>query len=350
MARPNPLAVFPKLMHAMSRSRDTDGELIVSSFRRAPWNLADLGLGLAIILACRFLPAFYYDWFNWLPEVPRFIVVSSIPMLVLVLTPKWLAKARQSTVRMTAPDMSMLLQEAVVAIPVVLAIVVVVVITNVVYNVITGDSLGTVPRVAYAYSQGEVVAYLLMSFTVTPIAEEVFFRGFLYNVLRKYFRWAAIVIQAILFAMAHRYNAVQLMVVFASGLFLAAVYDLRKTLLTPILVHTAINAIWAFLLLGYVSQLAHTPYLGVAGEPADQGYQVTAIVSDSPAAAAELAVGDVVMKVGDTPISDHESLVDALREHNIGDNIRIHFLRDGQPHEVTVLLTKRPERNSIRPS
>lgn len=104
----------------------------------------------------------------------------------------------------------------------------------------------------------EPLLYLIVvgMFTLGPFAEELFFRGFLYNALRRRtVPLAAVLLQASAFALMHHGttygNLVQVGLVFLLGLVLAGVYEWRKTLWASILLHGLYN----FLVLGPVIAL-----------------------------------------------------------------------------------------------
>ena len=70
----------------------------------------------------------------------------------------------------------------------------------------------------------------------------MFFRGLVYNCLRRYCpTWWALVLQAGIFALLHPVDIVHLAIVFLFGLVLGVVYQWRKTLLAPILLHAMQN-------------------------------------------------------------------------------------------------------------
>jgi len=79
--------------------------------------------------------------------------------------------------------------------------------------------------------------YLLLvpMFVIAPVAEEVLFRGLLYNALRRHMMpIIAVVLQALVFVLAHynmpETNIIYLLIVFISGIVLAGVYEWRKTI------------------------------------------------------------------------------------------------------------------------
>jgi len=92
------------------------------------------------------------------------------------------------------------------------------------------------------------LALLLVGVTVpVPIGEEVFFRGFLYTLLRA--RWGApwaIALSSLLFALVHGVHAPTLpswLPVLPVGLVLAVLAERSRSLLPPILAHGVVNLV-----------------------------------------------------------------------------------------------------------
>ncbi|HJP71839.1 MAG TPA: type II CAAX endopeptidase family protein [Candidatus Limnocylindria bacterium] len=78
---------------------------------------------------------------------------------------------------------------------------------------------------------------------VAPIAEEIFFRGVVFNAwLREGGRRFAFVGSALLFAIIH-VSLLSLLPIFALGLMLAWIYDRTGTLVAPIAMHATVNGI-----------------------------------------------------------------------------------------------------------
>jgi membrane protease YdiL (CAAX protease family) len=104
------------------------------------------------------------------------------------------------------------------------------------------------------------ILFLILGFTLGPIAEELFFRGFLYNVLKSRVRIAlAIAIQAGIFALCHMEGVAYSIIVLLIGVALAIIYEKRKTLLTPIIVHIIKNGFVFVPLLVLAFQNYHVP-------------------------------------------------------------------------------------------
>lgn len=83
---------------------------------------------------------------------------------------------------------------------------------------------------------------------VTPVAEELFFRGYLYAALRS--RWgrpASLLVSAAVFSVFHFY-IIQLLPIFVAGLLFALLYEHRGSLVAPVVAHALVNGIVVVLL------------------------------------------------------------------------------------------------------
>lgn len=91
------------------------------------------------------------------------------------------------------------------------------------------------------------IVFLLpvIAVVVAPISEELFFRGYLYGVLRSRFvgdPWYAAYWSSAVFALVHFYF-VHMLPVFLIGLALTYLYRLRRSLIAPIIAHGTSNFI-----------------------------------------------------------------------------------------------------------
>lgn len=84
-------------------------------------------------------------------------------------------------------------------------------------------------------------------------------------------------------------------------------------------------------------------YLGVMIENAEGGVRVTEVVEGSPAAAAGLKAGDVIMAVDQSETANMESLVSAVSNHKPGETVQVHYLRDGASATASAVLAVREE-------
>lgn len=74
------------------------------------------------------------------------------------------------------------------------------------------------------------------------------------------------------------------------------------------------------------------------------GAGVASVADGSPAASAGLRSGDVITKLGqDNAITGSESLMAAVRGHQVGDKITLTVIRDGQSQTIDVTLANAPQ-------
>lgn len=69
-----------------------------------------------------------------------------------------------------------------------------------------------------------------------------------------------------------------------------------------------------------------------------QGAVVVDVSKDSVADAAGLKKGDVITKLDDYEISDYEYLKYYLYRYNVGDKVKITYIRNGKENTTTVTL------------
>jgi membrane protease YdiL (CAAX protease family) len=104
------------------------------------------------------------------------------------------------------------------------------------------------------------IIMIVIGFTVIPVLEEIYFRGFLYNAFKSRLPLLfAANLQAIIFASAHGVGLMIGILYFIAGMALAVVYEMRRELISPILVHGAINAMALIPLLTLALQNFHMP-------------------------------------------------------------------------------------------
>jgi membrane protease YdiL (CAAX protease family) len=99
---------------------------------------------------------------------------------------------------------------------------------------------------------GGALAMFLLVGLVVPVAEEIFFRGVIYNFLRARLGvWVAILFSSLIFAIAHGDLAVGTSA-FVIGIAIAWVYEKSGSLWTAILIHAANNGVKIILLYIFV--------------------------------------------------------------------------------------------------
>jgi S1-C subfamily serine protease len=84
---------------------------------------------------------------------------------------------------------------------------------------------------------------------------------------------------------------------------------------------------------GYGAYLGSIPDFS----PVERGVLLSGVSPGSPAEAAGIRAGDVVVKLGEHDVADLQGMTDALRVHRPGDTVDVVVLRAGEP--VTFRLT-----------
>jgi membrane protease YdiL (CAAX protease family) len=194
---------------------------------------------------------------------------------------------------------------------------------------------------AGSFNRAQWVVFILLAVALAPVAEETFYRGFLYNALRQRFHpILAALMQAAVFGYAHPFGLANSAAIGMLALVLALVYEWRKTLLTPILLHSAVNTVGMLFLASNLAADAAAPRLGVFGEARQGGCLVTEVSPGSAADAAGLQAGDVITSVNGERVADIPTLALVIRKHQLGDTVSIEFLRGGKAHRADVVLVR----------
>jgi len=101
------------------------------------------------------------------------------------------------------------------------------------------------------------------------------------------------------------------------------------------------------------------PYLGVGTQPVSlpealrQRFNleqptaviVVAVQPSSPAASAGLLMGDIVVSLGGTSITDPGDLASVLRPDRVGEEMTVSVLRGGEPRDIRITVGERPRRS-----
>ncbi|HEX3702220.1 MAG TPA: trypsin-like peptidase domain-containing protein [Vicinamibacterales bacterium] len=97
-------------------------------------------------------------------------------------------------------------------------------------------------------------------------------------------------------------------------------------------------------------------YLGLAGQPVrlpdaqqsgdgrEDALLVVGVTGDSPAAAAGLMIGDIILQFDGHPVESPEDLLDLLLGDRVGRSVPLRLLRGGVTTEIAVTVGERPSR------
>lgn len=204
-----------------------------------------------------------------------------------------------------------------------------------------------------------------------PLAEEIFFRGFLFNAFRTRMPLpAAVVLSAAIFAAAHSYALLPSLAIFLAGIILASVYWWRQTLITPILLHGLLNSFGVMGILIMMQLLAHSGSIGVVTPP-EGPCKIDGLVPGAPAHEAGLRVDDVIVRIapddtGEAEPADQDerlvpkptdaaevrgytSLLNALSQYIPGDVVVVTVERDGERLDYRMPLVAREDLSREKP-
>lgn len=76
--------------------------------------------------------------------------------------------------------------------------------------------------------------------------------------------------------------------------------------------------------------------------PSDRGLLINRVVEDSPAKAAGLQAGDVIIAVGGKGVEGIGDIGEALRDREAGDSVEVKVVRDGSERTLNVKLDEKP--------
>jgi S1-C subfamily serine protease len=90
-------------------------------------------------------------------------------------------------------------------------------------------------------------------------------------------------------------------------------------------------------------------FLGIAGQTvtlagsqgAEPALLIVGVTADSPAAAAGLLVGDVMLRFDGQPVRSAEDLLELLAGERVGRGVPVDILRGGEPRTVTITVAER---------
>jgi membrane protease YdiL (CAAX protease family) len=231
-----------------------------------PWRLKDVALGL-LFLACLSVGWYllthsaYLRYRPWLAE-PAVVALALIADAVIILFAVRVSRNHPRWPMISATfGTSWVVRECLKSLKYLLVVALLIMPVAVLFK--QGMGLDTDTRqlewVRSAPNSIYSLVLLVQSFTLGPVAEELFFRGFLYTALRRWLSgaWAS-AIQACVFSFVHQQNLFTSVVIFALGYALSLFYERRRNLLSPILLHTIKNGMVAVPLLVLTCANLHT--------------------------------------------------------------------------------------------
>ncbi len=312
------------------------------SFRDARWKTRWVVTGLVFLLLLRGsslvvpdLSPFISDWLH--------VVIGFVPQVFFLIFPI-VTRDPRSRRTFGFPGPKRCLIEFAITIPVViLTMMLVFAVQTLIDYVSPGASLtpDEISDLSKSPKHAVVYSLLLGMFTFVPVAEELFFRGFLQNAFRARMPLVCgTLLQCFIFGFTHSFGLVHSAVASVLGLLLTVVYTWRKTLLAPMFVHAGINFVAAVAIVAMMNIYADRPMLGIVGDQNDSRCVVRKVVSGSAAEEAGIQMGDVILSFNNEPIHNFAHLAKTGVQYRPGDAIPVVIDRAGSLIEVTVVLKR----------
>jgi membrane protease YdiL (CAAX protease family) len=316
-----------------------------SFFRDVRWRWSDLFIGLAPDVMAHLAPMLGPLRFStarsglWLP-----VAIGSQAWMLAY--PLWTARRRRGGWPHFLHARAFL-REVLLELPVLVAVLAGSLFMLIVLSHVFGEGDGEVPTVPWepvvrSANRYEPVALAILAVSVAPVAEEVFFRGMIYNALRQRIHpIAAALFQAAVFGVVHlSLGPIAAVVITAAALVLVAVYEWRKTLLAPMLLHALVNAVGIAFITSSIAATPEAPFVGVFGDAHSGGCLITEVLPGSGGDEAGLQVGDLVTAVDRKPVANIREIARIVRRKRVGETVLVEFNRDGKPHAVEPVLKR----------
>jgi len=174
------------------------------TFRQIPWSLKDCCIAIGVIAIFRFI--FYVLSLVGLNGLFYTVGVALwiLMFIWMFLFPLWIVRKR-GVLRL--PAVGLVLKESGLAIPLVVSLMLVEWLFVVILSKVTGGPVevsSVFSGLRDAPNDARLYLLLVPMFVIAPVAEELLFRGLLYNALRRHMMSIiAIVLQALVFVLAH---------------------------------------------------------------------------------------------------------------------------------------------------
>lgn len=115
-------------------------------------------------------------------------------------------------------------------------------ITYFIIKVTIGKSIFNIFLFQLPHKTKDIILLFLAGGVISPIAEEIFFRGLIYNWLRKnYHIPLAVIISALIFSFFHLKGTMLPLIQFAGGILFACAYEYSKSIYTSMVIHITGN-------------------------------------------------------------------------------------------------------------
>ena len=89
-------------------------------------------------------------------------------------------------------------------------------------------------------------------------------------------------------------------------------------------------------------------YLGVSTEKDEKGARITDVNDKTAAEKGGLKDGDVITRIDDVKVEDHDDLTKAIRKHKPEDKVTVTYLRDGKEQKLPPRSVKERLRHDLQ--
>ncbi len=313
-----------------------------SVFREMPWRWSDVIVGFVPDISMSVSAALINP--AWLLVGPRWLwlPIAVTQLAWMLVYPLWIVRRRARLPRLPRPR-AVFVEGLFALLGTGAVMVVLAAVFSTLFYLFGDRATTTMPLKPIAASPNwyDSLGLLVLAVLMAPLAEEVFFRGMLYSALRRRLHVVvAAPLQAIIFGLSHHFGPADTTGVTLIGLALALLYEWRKTLVAPVLMHAFVNAMAMVFMAQSIAADAAAPRLGVYGETHERGVRVTDVGPDTAAASAGLQVGDVIVSLDGERVADLPDLTRAVRKRQVGQTVVVEFIRGAQTHRVDAVLKK----------
>ncbi len=130
---------------------------------------------------------------------------------------------------------------------------------------------------------------------------------------------------------------------FGQGIAFSVPIDMVKALIDELKEHGRVARGW----LGISMQPLDEDLALAFGLDEPNGALVAMVHDGTPADAAGLKAGDLILKLGDAEIADSNALLHAVGQHRPGEAVAVEVMRKGKTRTIQVTLGERPSRESL---
>ncbi|MFV0443848.1 MAG: type II CAAX prenyl endopeptidase Rce1 family protein [Planctomycetaceae bacterium] len=316
-----------------------------NNLSRVQWRTADLFAGLMFLAIWRGLSFWLVANEQSLPAGLLFAIGAVLPVIVIGLFPAWAYCRGGGRRPVRWPSVRCWALELTIAIPMLLVLFVTVGIISYLWQHCFGQSPGMDPRMQEVAFSGNPWLLAIMAIGAcvwAPLAEELFFRGFLQNALSQRLPVvAASLLQIAIFALVHPYSGVHLVAVGVIGAGLTLHYLWRRTLIASMLLHGLFNGLMLTLVGMMMLAVAESGALGVQLDTTAERCRITGVYQGSGADSAGLQGGDIITAVNGEATDTLQALQLLLLGCPPGEEIELTIERAGQTRDVPLQLSSR---------